>query len=213
MLYCVTVFFWTVPLSNRVVVDSVVAFGGTTTTGSVTTGAEVTIAGGGVTGVTSRVVVSLTVRSVEQLDIQPSERPTQVANAMFVMIFIMNTPIVNRRVAPEPTREERDGLVGLCSHRSLAHPPSYPGIQQQSPCRSRRLKDMINKAFLISRRSSTAIIMYFLPTERFLHRDFRRESQAFSLRPRGTSVAVYSTTMPVRRAEKSRSKLRRSGQK
>jgi hypothetical protein len=109
-LYCVTVFFWTVPLSNRVVVDSVVAFGGTTTTGSVTTGAEVTIAGGGVTGVTSRVVVSLTVRSVEQLDIQPSERPTQVANAMFVMIFIMNTPVVNRRVAPEPTREERDGL-------------------------------------------------------------------------------------------------------
>lgn len=38
---------------------------------------------------TSRVVVSVTVRSLEQLDIQPSERPTQVASATLVMIFII----------------------------------------------------------------------------------------------------------------------------
>jgi hypothetical protein len=89
VLYCVTVLFSTVPLSNRVVVDAVVAFGGTTTAGSVTTGADVTIAGGGVTGVSSLVVVSVTVRSVEQLDIQPRDSPTQVASATFVMIFIV----------------------------------------------------------------------------------------------------------------------------
>ena len=72
--------------------DEVVAFGGTTTAGSVTTGADVTIVGGGVTGVTSRVVVSVTVRSVEQLDIQPKDRPTQVASATLVMIFIVEYP-------------------------------------------------------------------------------------------------------------------------
>jgi hypothetical protein len=70
-------------------VDAVVAFGGATTTGSVTTGTDVTIAGG---GVTSRVVVSVTVRSVEQLDIQPKDRPTQVASATLVMIFIVEHP-------------------------------------------------------------------------------------------------------------------------
>jgi len=78
---------------NRVVVDAVVAFGGTTTAGSVTTGAEVTIVGGGATGVTSRVVVSVTVRSVEQLDIQPNDRPTHVANATLVIIFMIEHPV------------------------------------------------------------------------------------------------------------------------
>ena len=72
--------------------DAVVAFGATTTAGSVTTGADVTIAGGGVKGVTSRLVVSVTVRSVEQLDIQPNERPTQAASATLVMIFIVEYP-------------------------------------------------------------------------------------------------------------------------
>jgi hypothetical protein len=67
------------------VVEAVVAFG-TTTAGSVTTGADVTISGA---GATSRVVVSVTVRSVVQLYIQPSERPTQVARATLVMIFIV----------------------------------------------------------------------------------------------------------------------------
>ena len=71
-------------------VEAVVAFGGTTTAGSVTTGASVTIVSGG--GATSRVVVSVTVRSVVQLDIQPSERPTQVARATLVMIFIIDYP-------------------------------------------------------------------------------------------------------------------------
>jgi hypothetical protein len=68
-----------------------VAFGGTVTAGSVITGAVVTTAGtGATTGVvsTSRVVVSVTVRSVEQLDIQPSERPTQAASVTLVRIFI-----------------------------------------------------------------------------------------------------------------------------
>ena len=73
-------------------VDEVVAFGGTVTTGSVTTGAEVTIAGGGGVVSTSRVVVSVTVRSVEQLAIQPNERPTQAASATLVMIFIIEYP-------------------------------------------------------------------------------------------------------------------------
>ena len=60
--------------------EVVVAFEGTVTAGSVITGAAVTTAGtGATTGVvsTSRVVVSVTVRSVEQLDIQPNERPTK----------------------------------------------------------------------------------------------------------------------------------------
>jgi hypothetical protein len=41
-LYCVTVFFSTVPLLNCVVVEVVVAFAGSVTTGEVTTGAATT---------------------------------------------------------------------------------------------------------------------------------------------------------------------------
>jgi len=72
------------------VVEVVLAFGGAAkvTAGSVTTGAVVTIAGAGGAVSTSRVVVVSTVCSVEQLDIQPRERPTQVAKATLVRIFI-----------------------------------------------------------------------------------------------------------------------------
>jgi hypothetical protein len=73
---------------------AVVAFG--VTAGSVTTGAVVvttagagsTMVGGGSVATSRVVVVSLTVRSVEQLDIQPREMPTQAAKVMFVRIFI-----------------------------------------------------------------------------------------------------------------------------
>jgi len=65
----------------------VVAFGGTTA-GSVTTGAVVTTAGAGSVATSRVVVVSLTVCSVEQLVIQPRERPTQAAKVTLVRIFI-----------------------------------------------------------------------------------------------------------------------------
>jgi len=75
------------------VVEEVLAFGGTVTAGSVITGAAVTTVDTGGVVSTSRVVVSVTVRSVVQLDIHPSDRPTQVARAMLVMIFIFVYPL------------------------------------------------------------------------------------------------------------------------
>jgi hypothetical protein len=76
-----------VPLLNSVVVDVVLAFAGTVTMGSVTTGAAVTIAGGGAVVSTSRVVVVSMVCSVEQPDIQPSAKHAQTASVTLVLIF------------------------------------------------------------------------------------------------------------------------------
>jgi len=124
----------------------VLAFGGPVTVGSVTTGAAVTMVEPGGVVSTSRVVVSVTVRSVLQLDIQPNDRPTQVAKAMLVMIFIVVYPLAFRSegIAPEP--RGKNG-VGLCIHGPLAHPPNYCK-NQQSACRScGPLKSIANKAF------------------------------------------------------------------
>jgi hypothetical protein len=58
------------------------------TAGSVTSGAAARNAGGGGAGFTSRVVALAAMAAAEWLDIKPSERPTQVASATLVRIFI-----------------------------------------------------------------------------------------------------------------------------
>ena len=103
----------------------------TTTAGSVTTGAEVTTAGGGVVS-TSRVVVVSTVRSLEQLDIHPSERPTQAARAMLVRIFICGPPVlIKSKGYARAAGKNRISRVMLAA---LTHPPSCVRSTEQSLC-------------------------------------------------------------------------------